>query len=67
MDFRFPLVHVERGAGDQVLLECPGERLFVDDRPARRVHEVRGSLHPRQRTLVDQVPRLRRERHVDAR
>ena len=31
------LVHVERGAGDQVLLERPGQRLFVDDRPARRV------------------------------
>ena len=32
---RLVLVDVERGAGEQLLLQRPGERLLVDDRAAR--------------------------------
>ena len=55
---RLVLVHVERRAGEQPVLERPGERRLVDDRAARRVDQVRGSLHPREGALVDQVTRV---------
>ena len=48
----------------QVLLQRPRQRRLVDHRPARRVDQIRRSLHARQRPLVDQVPRLGRQRHV---
>ena len=64
MHRRLVLVDVERRAGEQVLLQRPRQRLLVDDRAARRVDEIRRALHARQRALVDQMPRLRRQRHV---
>ena len=45
-------------------LQRPGQRRLVDDRAARRVDQIRRPLHPRERRLVDQVPRLGRQRHV---
>ena len=41
------------------------ERLRVDHRPARGVHEVGGRLHPCERLRADQPARLRRERAVE--
>ena len=43
VDDRLALVDVERGAGNQSLVQCPGERFLVDDRSARRVDENRRS------------------------
>ena len=37
LDDRLTFVDVERGSGDQALLERPGQGLLVDDGPARRV------------------------------
>ena len=42
MDRRLVLVHVERGAGEQVLLQRPRERLLVYDRAAGSVDEHGG-------------------------
>ena len=64
MDGRLVLVDIQRRARDQVLLKRPRQSGFVDHRPPGCVDEIRGPLHPRQRTLVDQMPRLWRERHV---
>ena len=56
------LVDVERGAGNQAVLQRPHERGLVHDGPARRVDQIRAALHPRERRLVDQMLRLRRQR-----
>ena len=64
MHLRLFLVDVEGGAGDQPLLQRPRERGFVDNGPARRVDQICGALHLRQRLLVDQMVRLRRQRAV---
>ena len=64
MDDRLVLVDIERGAGDQALLQRPGQRVLVDDGTAGRVDQIRRALHPRQRAPIDQMPRLRRQRHV---
>ena len=42
------------------------ERTLVDDRTASRVDEDRGRAHRGERALVDQVPRLRGQRAVQA-
>jgi hypothetical protein len=59
-------VDVQRRARDYPVLERPGERCFVHDRTARRVDEIRGSLHAGERGLVDQMPRLGRQRTMNA-
>ena len=51
MDLGLALVDVQRGAGDQPLVERPRQRLLVDDGAARGVHEKRRALHPRERAL----------------
>ena len=57
MDLRFILEHVERRAGDHVLLQRPRQRTLVDDRAARRVDQESRPLHARERRLIDQ-PRV---------
>src|SRR5215217_697014 len=61
---RFGIGHVERGARDLASVQRPGERLRVDNRPTRGVHQVRGRLHALQCLVADQAARLRRERAV---
>ena len=60
------LVDVERRAGDRAVPERRDERRLVDDRASRGVHEHGRRPHPRERRRVDQVPRLRRQRAVQA-
>ena len=64
MDRRLVLVDVQRGAGDDAILQGPGERRLIHHGSARRVDEKGIALHACERRLIDQVPRLRRERHV---
>ena len=58
MDVRLVLVHVEGGAGNDVILERPDQRRLVDDRSPRRVDQIRAALHARERFLVDQMSRF---------
>jgi hypothetical protein len=64
MNMRLVLVHVEAGALDDALAKGPGQSLFVYDRSARCVDQIRRSLHARQRRAIDQMPGLRRQRDV---
>ena len=61
------LVDVERGARDLALAQRVGERRLVHDRAPRRVDEERPpAACGRSCARVDQVPRLGRERAVEA-
>ena len=44
VDLGLILEDVEAGAGDRAVPQRSGERRLVDDRPARRVDEVRGAF-----------------------
>ena len=66
LDRGLMLVHVERRAGDHARTQRLDERPLVDDRPARRVDEHRGRLHPGQPGRVEEMARLGRRRAVDA-
>ncbi len=61
---RLAVEHVDRGAGDRSLGERFDQRRLVDDRPARRVDEVRGRLHRAQRFGADEPACFARQRHV---
>src|SRR3954471_5346845 len=65
MDNGFAFVDVERGAGDQTLVERPGQRFFIHDRSACGVHQQGGALHAHQRLAVDQMMRVPAPRCVD--
>jgi hypothetical protein len=58
------LEHVEAGGEDHLFLECGCQRLLVDNRAARRVHENGVGLHEAQPAGVDEVPGLVGERYV---
>ena len=47
------------------LLQRLGQRLLVDDRPARRVDEIGRRLHQRDALGIDEVARLGRQRAAD--
>src|SRR5262245_12760062 len=64
MDCWFVFIDVERRPGDEVLLKRPRQGGLVDHRAAGRVDQKRRALHARQRPLVDEVPRVGRQRHV---
>ena len=64
MNRRLVFVYIERRCGDQVLPERPRKRRLVDDGPSSGVDEIRGALHSRQRSLVDEMPSFGCERHV---
>ena len=51
------LVDVDAGGEDRAVLERDGQRLLVDDRTARRVHQHRRRLHEREPAGVDQPAR----------
>ena len=55
---------VERGACDLALAHRGGERLLVDELPARRVHDPHARPHPLDRGRVHEPARLLREREV---
>src|SRR5688572_5809335 len=63
---RLLLEHVEPGARDAPLGEHPGQRLLIDDRPARGIDEIGGRLHQRQALGIDEMPGLWRQRTIDA-
>ena len=50
------LEHVEPGREQPAGVQRVGERLLVDHRAARGVHEHRGRLHEREPARVDEVP-----------
>ena len=54
------------GREDRPLLERDRERLFVDDRAARRVHEHRGRSHEPELARADEVTGRVGERDVQA-
>ena len=56
---------VERRAGELARLDRLGERLLVDERTARSVHEPGAVAHVRDRVAVDQAARLVGERRVE--
>ena len=56
--------HVERGAGELARLEGLEQRLLVDERAARGVHEPCAVAHLRDRVAVDQAARLVGQRRV---
>ena len=58
MDGGLVLVDVERRAGDQALLERPGQRRFIDDRTARGVDRDTPSASCARAPSVDEVPGL---------
>ena len=66
LDLGLALVDVERRTRELARPESVDERRLVHDRPARGVDENGGTRHRAKRGPVDEVPRLRRERHVDA-
>ena len=62
----FAFEHVECRPRDQPFTQRPRERGLVDDRSARRVHQIRRAFHAREGPLVDQLPRVGGQRHVQA-
>jgi len=52
---RLVFVNVERGAAQVTAVECVAERVFIDDRPPRGVHDVRAALHLSESRGIDQV------------
>ena len=53
--FGLALEHVEAGGEQPAVVQRVGERVFVDHRAARGVHEHRGRLHQREPARVDEV------------
>lgn len=66
MDVRLKFEHVETGAGDRPGLQRMHQRLLVDNRTARCIHEDRRRLHQRQLRRSDQMTRRGHQRNVQA-
>jgi signal transduction histidine kinase len=65
-DLRLVFVDVKSGAGDLACCERLGEGLFVDDRPARRIHQNRVRLHRGKLGRPKEVMGLGSQRTVEA-
>src|SRR5919108_2957335 len=63
-DHRLTFIDVERSAGDALLFQRLHQRFFVDDRPARRVDEIRGGPHQAKLSSADQMDSLGAERGI---
>ena len=61
---RFGIGHVKRRAGQMSLLQDPDQRLLIDDRPARGVHQVAPLGNEAQLALADHVAGGGHERHM---
>ena len=62
---RFLFEHIEPGLRNLAGIQRTEQRLRIDDRSTRRVHDNRARLHQRKATLVDQVSCLRKQRAVE--
>jgi hypothetical protein len=57
-DMGLTLDDIKAGTPDPFFAQCLGERVRVDERPARRVHQHGMFLHLAQKLCVDDVPRV---------